>query len=141
MTPVQPGALRYVLDTNICIFIIKNRPAQVRERFAALRPGEIGISSVTEAELLHGVYKSQRVRENLDALVNFASQMVVLPFDSRAADAYGHLRAELERRGTPIGPMDYQIAATALVHEVVLVTNNVSEFRRVPGLTVEDWTG
>lgn len=141
MTLAESGTLRYVLDTNTCIFIIKNRPAQVRERFAGLRPGEVGISSVTEAELLHGAYKSQRVRENLDAILDFASQMVVLPFDSRAADAYGRLRAELERRGTPIGPMDYQIAATALVHDVVLVTNNMGEVRRVPGLTVEDWTG
>lgn len=132
--------VRYLLDTNICIFIIKNRPPQVRERFAALRPGELAISSGTEAELLHRAYKSQQVSENLAAILTFASQMVVLPFGSRAADAYGQLRAELEKRGTPIGPMDYQIAATALVHGIPLVTNNVGEFSRVPGLRVEDWT-
>lgn len=136
MTP----SLRYLLDTNICIFIIKNRPEAVRVRFEGLRPGEVGLSAVTEAELLHGVYKSARVDHNLAAVLDFASQLVVLPFDSQVTDAYGRVRAGLEKIGQPIGPLDFQIAATALAHGLILVTNNTREFARVPGLKLEDWT-
>lgn len=132
--------IRYLLDTNICIFIIKNKPAAVRERFTGLRSGEVGLSAVTEAELLHGVYKSVRVEHNLAAVLDFASQLVVVPFDSQVADTYGRIRAELERAGQPIGPLDFQIAATAVAHELTLVTNNTREFARVPGLRLEDWT-
>lgn len=132
--------LRYLLDTNICIFIIKNKPAAVRERFAGLRTGEVGLSAVTEAELLHGVYKSVRVEHNLAAVLDFASQLVVLPFDSQVTETYGRIRAELERAGQPIGPLDFQIAATAVAHGLTLVTNNTREFARVPGLRLEDWT-
>lgn len=132
--------LRYLLDTNICIFIIKDRPTSVRARFDGLRPGEVGLSAVTEAELLHGVYKSERVDHNLAAVLNFASQLVLLPFDSQVTDAYGRVRAGLEKIGQPIGPLDFQIAATALAHGLILVTNNTREFARVPGLKIEDWT-
>lgn len=132
--------LRYLLDTNICIFIIKNRPPIVRERFARLQPGQLGLSAVTEAELLHGAHKSGRVEHNLAAISDFVTRLVVVPFDSRVTDTYGQIRAILEQRGQPIGPLDFQIAATALAHGVVLVTNNVREFQRVPGLTVEDWS-
>ena len=89
--------LRYLLDTNICIFIIKHRPATVRARFDGLRPGEVGLSAVTEAELLHGVYKSARVDHNLAAVLDFASQLVVLPFDSQVTGTYGRVRAGLEQ--------------------------------------------
>ncbi|MPY68148.1 type II toxin-antitoxin system VapC family toxin [Deinococcus sp. SDU3-2] len=132
--------LRYLLDTTICIFIIKNKPAAVRERFAGLRPGAVGLSAVTEAELLHGVYKSARIEHNLAAVLDFASQLVVVPFDSQVADAYGRIRAELEKAGQPIGPLDFQIAATAVAHGLILVTNNTCEFARVPDLKIEDWT-
>lgn len=132
--------LRYLLDTTICIFIIKNKPTAVRERFAGLRPGEVGLSAVTEAELLHGVYKSARIEHNLAAVLDFASQLVVVPFDSQVADAYGRIRAELERAGQPIGPLDFQIAATAVAHGLTLVTHNTREFARVPGIKIEDWT-
>lgn len=132
--------LRYLLDTNICIFIIKNKPAVVRERFDGLRSGEVGLSAVTEAELLHGVYKSARLDHNLAAVLDFASQLVVVPFDSQVTDAYGRIRAGLEQLGQPIGPMDFQIAATAVAHGLILVTNNTREFVRVPGLKIEDWT-
>lgn len=132
--------LRYLLDTNICIFIIKNKPASVRERFSRLHPGEVGLSAVTEAELLHGVYKSVRVEHNLTAVLDFASQLVVVPFDSQVANTYGRIRAELEKAGKPIGPLDFQIAATAVARDLTLVTNNTREFARVPGLKVEDWT-
>ena len=132
--------LRYLLDTNICIFIIKNKPAAVRERFAELHPGEVGLSAVTEAELLHGVYKSVRVEQNLAAVLDFASRLVVVPFDSQVTETYGRIRAELERAGQPIGPLDFQIAATAVAHGLTLVTNNTREFARVPDLKLEDWT-
>ena len=131
---------RYLLDTNICIFIIKNKPAAVRERFAELHPGEVGLSAVTEAELLHGVYKSVRVEQNLAAVLDFASQLVVVPFGSQVTETYGRIRAELERAGQPIGPLDVQIAATAVAHGLTLVTNNTREFARVPGIQLEDWT-
>lgn len=112
----------------------------MRARFEALRPGEVGISAVTEAELLHGAYKSQRIEQNLAAVLAFSAQMQVVPFDQQVTDVYGQLRAELERRGTPIGPLDFQIAATALAHGLPLVTHNTGEFARVPGLRLEDWT-
>jgi tRNA(fMet)-specific endonuclease VapC len=133
-------ALRYLLDTNICIFIIKNRPEQVNTRFRGLRPGEVAISAVTEAELRFGAEKSEPREHNLNAILDFASQMEVLPFGTSVTPVYAAIRATLTRAGTPIGPLDFQIAATALTHNLILVTNNVGEFDRVPGLTVEDWT-
>lgn len=132
--------IRYLLDTNICIFIIKHRPAAVRERFERLKSGEAGISAVTEAELWYGAQKSQRVAENLAAILDFTSRMEVLPFGSVATAPYGQIRAELTRRGQPIGPLDFLIAATALAQDLTLVTNNTGEFQRVPGLRLEDWT-
>lgn len=108
-------------------------------RLEALRPGEVGVSAVTEAELLHGAYKSARVNENLAAVLAFGAQMKVLPFDSRVTAAYGQIRSGLERSGQPIGPLDFLIAATAVAYSLVLVTNNVGEFGRVPGLVTEDW--
>ncbi|GGL87907.1 hypothetical protein GCM10010840_27440 [Deinococcus aerolatus] len=105
-----------------------------------MRPGEVGLSAVTEAELLHGVYKSARLDHNLAAVLDFASQLVVLPFDSQVTDAYGRVRAGLEKIGQPIGPLDFQIAATTLAHGLILVTNNTREFARVPDLKLEDWT-
>lgn len=112
----------------------------MRARFQALRPGEMGISAVTAAELLHGAYKSERMEHNLAAFYDFSAQMAVIPFDFQVTDTYGRIRAQLERAGKPIDPLDFQIAATAVACGLILVTNNVSEFERVPGLTVEDWT-
>ncbi|GAA3995830.1 type II toxin-antitoxin system VapC family toxin [Deinococcus rubellus] len=132
--------IRYLLDTNICIYIIKDKPAAVRECFERLRPGEAGISAVTEAELRFGAEKSQRVAENLAAILDFTSRMDVLPFGSVATAPYGKIRANLTRQGQPIGPLDFLIAATALAQDLTLVTNNTGEFQRVPGLRLEDWT-
>jgi tRNA(fMet)-specific endonuclease VapC len=132
--------LRYLLDTNTCIFIIKHRPQSVRARFAALRPGEVAISAVTQAELFHGAYKSVQIDQNLAAVADFSAQMQVIAFGDVVTDHYGRLRATLERAGTPIGPLDFQIAATALAYGLTVVTNNVREFRRVSNLVVEDWT-
>ena len=130
-----------MLDTNICIFAIKKRPENVLERLQSHTPSEICISSITYGELCHGVEKSQAKERNQLALTLFLSSIKVLPFDETAAQEYGAVRANLERKGTPIGPLDTQIAAHAKCLGLTLVTNNIREFIRVEGLLVEDWTG
>ena len=127
-----------LLDTNICIHIINARPAAVLERFRQYRMGEIGVCSVVAAELAYGVAKSNSSR-NREALEMFLAPLIILPFDDSAIWAYGELRAELERRGTPIGSLDMMIAAHALSQQAPLVTNNSREFARVPGLQLENW--
>ena len=131
--------MKYLLDTNICIYIINERPAAVLDNFKKFAVSDLGVSSVTVGELAFGVAKSRSAR-NRSALEAFLLPLSVAPFDLEAAFAYGDLRAELERRGEPIGPMDMQIAAHALRLNVTLVTNNEREFRKVPGLPVENWT-
>jgi tRNA(fMet)-specific endonuclease VapC len=130
--------VKYLLDTNICIYIINERPKRVRERFRSLAASEVGISSVTDAELAFGVAKSGSIR-NRTALQAFLVPLDVVSFDLAAALAYGDMRADLERRGQPIGPLDLQIAAHALSLNAILVTNNEREFRKVAGVTVENW--
>jgi tRNA(fMet)-specific endonuclease VapC len=127
-----------LLDTNICIYIINAKPPAVLERFKNYRLGEIGLCSVVTAELSFGVAKSGSVR-NRQALEMFLAPLTLLPFDERAAWAYGDLRAELERRGTPIGSLDTMIAAHALSQQATLVTNNSREFAQVPSLHLENW--
>ena len=127
-----------LLDTNICIHIINARPAVVLERFRQYRMGEIGVCSVVAAELAYGVIKSGSSR-NRQALEMFLAPLIILSFDEAAIWAYGELRAELERRGTPIGSLDTMIAAHALSEKAPLVTNNTREFARVPGLRLENW--
>ena len=130
--------LRYMLDTNICIYVIKNRPPALRQRFNE-RAEHLCVSSVTLAELLYGAEKSARPEANLGVVEGFAARLAVLPFDDRAAAHYGQIRGELERQGTPIGPYDLMIAAHARCEGLTLVTHNVREFRRVAGLRVENW--
>ena len=127
-----------LLDTNICIHVINARPQAVLERFRQYRMGEIGLCSVVAAELAYGVSKSGSAR-NRQALEMFLAPLEILPFDDAAVWAYGDLRAELERKGTPIGALDTIIAAHALSQQSTLVTNNTREFARVPGLSVENW--
>jgi tRNA(fMet)-specific endonuclease VapC len=127
-----------LLDTNICIYIINAKPPAVLERFKHYRLGEIGLCSVVAAELAFGVAKSGSAR-NRQALEMFLAPLTTLPFDDRAAWAYGDLRAELERRGTPIGSLDTMIAAHALSLQATLITNNTREFSQVPGLHVDNW--
>jgi tRNA(fMet)-specific endonuclease VapC len=127
-----------LLDTNICIYIINAKPPAVLERFKNYRLGEIGVCSVVAAELAFGVAKSGSAR-NRHALEMFLAPLTILPFDERAAWAYGDLRAELERRGTPIGSLDTMIAAHALNLQATLITNNTREFAQVPGLHVANW--
>lgn len=132
--------MKYMLDTNICIYTIKHKPPEVIKNFLRHNPDERCISSITYAELMHGVEKSQAVERNRMAITLFLSAITILPFNQYAAEEYGKVRAELERKGTPIGPMDMLIAGHARAEELVLVTNNTREFFRVENLEVEDWT-
>ena len=127
-----------LLDTNICIYVINMKPPEVLQRFREYRMGEIGICSVVAAELAYGVTKSGSTR-NRQALEMFLAPLMILPFDEDAIWAYGELRAELERKGTPIGSLDTMIAAHALSLRCTLVTNNTREFAKVPGLALENW--
>ena len=132
--------MRYMLDTNICIYTIKHKPPEVIQRFLSHDTSELCISSITYAELMHGVEKSMAAERNRIAITMFLSPISVLNFDTYAAEEYGKIRADLERRGTPIGPMDILIAAHAKAEDLILVTNNTREFERVEDLEVEDWT-
>ena len=131
--------MRYLLDTNICIYVIKRRPPQVLARFQRCAVGDLGLSTMTLAELEYGAAKSQFPARNQAALAAFILPLDVVPFDAAAAIAYGPIRATLERQGTPIGAMDLLIAAHAVSLGVTLVTNNTREFGRVPGLQVDNW--
>lgn len=132
--------LRYLLDTNIVIYVLKRRPAEVLPVFNA-NANRMAISAITLAELLHGAEKSSPVTENLAVIEDFCSRLDVLPYGVKAAQHYGAIRAALEKRGRPIGVNDLHIAGHARSEGLVLVTNNVSEFARVPALEVENWVG
>lgn len=131
--------IRHLLDTNICIDLVRRRAPRVVARLRRRRIGTVGISSITLAELHFGVAKSSDPPRNLIALAHFCAPLEVCPFEHDAASAYGPVRARLERAGTPIGPLDTLIAAHALALDVTLVTGNEREFARVPGLKVENW--
>ncbi len=130
--------LRYLLDTNIVIYVLKRRPIEVLSTFNA-NASRMAISSITLAELMHGAEKSSRVSENLAAIEDFCSRLAVLPYGAKAAQHYGAIRAALEKMGQPIGINDLHIAGHARSEGLVLVTNNLSEFVRVPALEVENW--
>lgn len=132
--------MKYLLDTNICIFALKNRPPAVLERLRSLRASDVGVSAVTAAELFFGAAKSQHAARNLEVIERFLAPLELASFDRDAARTYGEVRRGLEAAGPPIGPNDTLIAAHALTLGVVLVTNNVRHFARVRGLTIEDWT-
>ena len=129
----------YLLDTNICIYIIKKKPPNVLRKFKTLQLGDIGISSITVAELRYGVEKSKYGARNRRAVEQFLMPLAIANFDAKTAQIYGQIRAALEAKGTPIGPLDTLIAAHALSLDVTLVTNNTKEFSRVPGLKLENW--
>ena len=128
-----------MLDTNICIYAIKHKPKQVFIRLQEHDPEEICISSVTYAELVHGVEKSKSVEKNRVALALLLANIEIMNFDSLAAESYGKIRADLERAGTPIGPLDMMIAGHAKALGFTVVTNNTKEFERVTGLELENW--
>jgi len=131
--------MKYLLDTNICIYLIKKKPPQVLQQFRSHSVGDIGVSSITVAELQYGVQKSQYTEQNQRALEQFLIPLVVASFDEQAAVMYGKIRAALETQGTPIGALDMLIAAHALSLGATLVTNNVREFSRVPELQLVNW--
>lgn len=131
--------MKYLLDTNICIYLIKAKPYQVLERFNSHAVGDIGISTITVAELQYGVSKSHHVTRNRQALEQFFLPLTIVDFDPAAAAIYGTIRATLEAQGQPIGPLDMLIAAQALSLHLILVTNNVREFSRIPKLKLVNW--
>jgi len=130
--------LRYLLDTNICIYVIKRRPESLLERFN-LNAGHLAISSITLAELMHGAEKSSDPERSLAGVEDFCSRLEVLAYGAKAAQHYGQIRSALERRGTPIGVNDLHIAAHARSEGLTLVSNNLREFERVDGLLYENW--
>ena len=131
--------MRYLLDTNICIYLINDSAEKVRKRFRRVAVGEIAISSVTLSELWFGVANSARPEQNRAALVQFTLMLDVLAYEAAAAEAYGTLRANLARRRKAVGSMDMLIAAHAIAVNLTLVTNNLREFGRIPGLRIENW--
>lgn len=130
--------LRYLLDTNIVVYVLKRRPVELLSTFNA-NTNRMAISSITLAELMHGAEKSLRVSENLAAIEDFCSRLQVLPYGAKAAQHYGAIRAALEKIGQPIGVNDLHIAGHARSEGLTLVTNNVCEFERVPALELENW--
>jgi len=130
--------IQYLLDTNICIFTIKRKPPEIREQFRR-HHGQMAISAVTWMELVYGAEKSQSPERNLADIEGFAARLEVLAYGNEAARHTGQLRAELARIGKPIGPYDQMIAGHARSLGLIIVTNNLREFDRVPGLRVVDW--
>ena len=131
--------LKYLLDTNIVVYTLRNRPQHVKRRFQD-HHGRMGISDVTLGELVFGAENSQQVERNLADIEAMVARLEVLPFDDRAAYHFGQIRATLYRTGRPIGPYDMMIAGQARALGLILVTNSVREFERVPGLVFEDWS-
>ena len=129
----------YLLDTNICIYIINKKPESVIKKFDNLNPDEIKISTITVAELEYGVSKSKKRDQNRLALRNFLSAFEIITFDTKDAEIFGIIRSDLENRGEPIGPYDMQLTAQALARDLVLVSNNTNEFNRVKKLKLENW--
>lgn len=131
--------MTYMLDTNICIYAMKKKPQLVLRRFKDELYNGICISAITLAELEYGMKHSSNPLKNEQALLRFLAPLSILPFGSAAASEYGALRAYLQSQGTPIGPLDMLIAGHARSEGLVLVTNNVREFERVPHLKIENW--
>jgi len=131
--------MRYMLDTNICIYAIKHKPEKVFQKLQEVEPEDVCVSSVTYAELVHGVEKNVAVEKNRLALSMLLANIEILDFDVDAADCYGKIRADLEKKGTPIGPLDMMIAGHAQSLGYTVVTNNVKEFSRVMDLKIENW--
>ena len=132
--------MKYMLDTNICIYAMKRKPNIVFKRMTENVSAGLCISAITLAELEHGINKSVNKKKNRQTLNNFLEVIEILPFDMSAATEYGKICAYLQSQGTPIGPLDMLIAAHALAESLTIVTNNVKEFERVPGLIIENWS-
>ena len=130
---------RYLLDTNICIYIKNHRPAEVLARFSKLPPGKVAMSAITYGELCFGAEKSSKAKESRHILAQLVALIPVLPLDEAASVQYGKIRQHLQASGKIIGNNDLWIAAHALANKLILVTNNVVEFERAPGLRIENW--
>ena len=131
--------IKYLIDTNICIYLMNKRPLEIILKFKQFDVGEIGVSTITVSELQYGVSKSKNHRLNKQRVEEFLSPLDILPYDELAASIYGDIRLELEKYGEPIGPLDLLIAAHGLSRNLVLITNNEKEFKRVKNLKVENW--
>ena len=133
--------MKYLLDTDICIYIINKRPASVLDVIRSKHPEDISISSITAAELYYGAERSQKRHQNRIAVLEFLIPFNLLDFDQRAAVSYGKIRTELESKGTPVGPMDLLLASQATAYNLIFVTNNIKEFKRIDYLHLENWLG
>ena len=131
--------MKFLLDTNICIYIINKNPQNMVKKICNLSPQDVKISSITVAELEYGASKSSRRDQNRTALYNFFSAFEIIAFDARDAEIYGMIRTELERQGKLIGPYDLQLAAQALARDLIFVTNNTAELSRIVKLKLENW--
>ncbi len=131
--------MKYMLDTNVCIRLLKADSPKLLQRFGTVMVDEIGISTVVRFELYYGAFKSQKMKENLEKLDYFFKYFQTVPFDEKTADYAGKIRAKLERNGNVIGPYDLLIGATAYINGCILVTNNTREFARIDNLNIEDW--
>jgi len=132
--------MKYLIDTNICIYMMNKRPAEIIKKFKQFELGEIGISIITVSELQYGVAKSTYRKKNEVRLEEFLAPFEILTYDQTAAKVYGDIRFQLEKRGQPIGPLDLLIAAHAVSQDMVLITNNEKEFKRIKKLKIENWT-
>ncbi len=132
--------MKYLIDTNICIYMMNKRPAEIIRKFKQFELGEIGISIITVSELQYGVAKSTYRKKNEVRLEEFLAPFEILTYDQTAARVYGDIRFQLEKRGQPIGPLDLLIAAHAISQDLVLITNNDKEFKRIKKLKIENWT-
>ncbi|OPX35891.1 MAG: VapC toxin family PIN domain ribonuclease [Desulfobacteraceae bacterium 4484_190.1] len=131
--------MKYLIDTNICIYIMNKRPTGIIHKFKQFDVGEIGVSTITVSELQYGVSKSKNRRLNKQRIEEFLFPLEILPYDEIASTIYGDIRVQSEKRGEPIGPLDLLIAAHALSRNLVLISNNEKEFKRVKNLKVENW--
>ncbi len=133
--------IRYLLDTNICIYLIKKHPPEVLARFQQIQLRQLHIPTITVFELYYGIEKNNSQQRNLAALENFIAPLTIVDFTLDAAKKAAKIRNSLQKQGTPIGACDIQIAACALSHNMTLLTNNTREFERVKGLKLENWVG
>ncbi len=131
--------MNYLIDTNICIYIMNQRPPEVIQKFKATELGQIGVSAITVSELYYGVAKSQHQKQNTKRVEEFLAPFEILSYNEDASKYYGIIRSQLEAQGEVIGPLDMLIAAHALSENLVLVTNNEKEFQRIPSLKIENW--
>jgi len=131
--------MKYLIDTNICIYIMNNHPPEVLEKFKHVGVGEVGISSISVSELHYGACKSKKIEQNIKRLEEFLYPFEILTYDENASREYGKVRSQLEKKGQVIGPLDLLIAAHAISKKLTIITNNTREFKRIRSLRVENW--